>query len=55
MSIVRKAGNVMGIPLKKIARRWMTEPGFKAGYDALEEEFSEAFVPRIGSPPRSMS
>jgi transcriptional regulator with XRE-family HTH domain len=32
----------MGIPLKKIARRWMKEPGFKAGYDALDEEFALA-------------
>ena len=32
----------MGIPLKKIAKRWMKEPGFKAGYDALEEEFTVA-------------
>ena len=30
----------MGIPLKKIAKRWMKKPGFKEGYDALEEEFS---------------
>ena len=32
----------MGIPLKKIAKRWMKEPGFRKGYDALEEEFSVA-------------
>jgi hypothetical protein len=32
----------MGIPLKKVAKRWMQEPGFKEGYDALEEEFSLA-------------
>jgi DNA-binding XRE family transcriptional regulator len=32
----------MGIPLKKIAKRWMKEPDFKAGYDALEDEFSLA-------------
>jgi transcriptional regulator with XRE-family HTH domain len=32
----------MGIPLKKIAKRWMKEPGFREGYDALEEEFSLA-------------
>jgi transcriptional regulator with XRE-family HTH domain len=32
----------MGIPLKKVARRWMKEPGFKESYDALEEEFSLA-------------
>ena len=32
----------MGIPLKKIAKRWMKEPSFREGYDALEEEFSVA-------------
>jgi transcriptional regulator with XRE-family HTH domain len=32
----------MGIPLKKIAKKWMKEPGFREGYDALEEEFSLA-------------
>lgn len=32
----------MSIPLKKIAKRWMKEPGFREGYDALEEEFSVA-------------
>jgi transcriptional regulator with XRE-family HTH domain len=32
----------MGIPVKRIKRRWMKEPGFKEGYDALEEEFSLA-------------
>lgn len=32
----------MAIPLKKIAKRWMKEPGFREGYDALEEEFSVA-------------
>lgn len=32
----------MGIPLKKVAKRWMKEPGFREGYDALEEEFSLA-------------
>jgi transcriptional regulator with XRE-family HTH domain len=32
----------MGIPLRKIAKRWMKEPGFKEGHDALEEEFSLA-------------
>ncbi len=32
----------MTIPVKKIIRRWMKEPGFKAGYDALEEEFAMA-------------
>ena len=33
---------MMGIPVKKIKKRWMKEPGFKEGYDALEEEFSLA-------------
>jgi transcriptional regulator with XRE-family HTH domain len=32
----------MGIPLKKIAKRWMKEPGFRDGYDALDEEFTVA-------------
>jgi transcriptional regulator with XRE-family HTH domain len=32
----------MTIPLQKVAKRWMKEPGFKEGYDALEEEFSLA-------------
>jgi transcriptional regulator with XRE-family HTH domain len=32
----------MGIPLKKVAKRWMKEPGFKKGYDALEDEFALA-------------
>ena len=32
----------MGIPLKKVARRWMKEPGFKDGYDTLDDEFSLA-------------
>lgn len=32
----------MGVQLKSIAKRWMKEPGFKKGYDALEEEFSLA-------------
>ncbi len=32
----------MTIPLKKVAKRWMKEPGFKEGYDALDEEFSLA-------------
>lgn len=32
----------MGIPLKKVAKRWLKDPEFKAGYDALEEEFSLA-------------
>jgi transcriptional regulator with XRE-family HTH domain len=32
----------MGIALKKVAKRWMKEPGFREGYEALEEEFSVA-------------
>ena len=32
----------MTVPLKKVAKRWMKEPGFKEGYDALDEEFSLA-------------
>jgi transcriptional regulator with XRE-family HTH domain len=32
----------MGIPVKRIKKRWMKEPGFKEGYDELEEEFSLA-------------
>lgn len=32
----------MGTPLKKVAERWMKDPGFKAGYDALDERFSLA-------------
>jgi ribosome-binding protein aMBF1 (putative translation factor) len=37
-----EGGDVMTISLRKVAKRWMKEPGFKAGYDALEEEFSLA-------------
>jgi transcriptional regulator with XRE-family HTH domain len=32
----------MGISLKKVARKWLEDPKFKAGYDALEEEFAVA-------------
>jgi|CZKU01.1.fsa_nt_gi transcriptional regulator with XRE-family HTH domain len=32
----------MPIPLKKVAKRWMKDPGFKEGYDALEDEFALA-------------
>lgn len=32
----------MGIPLKKVAQKWLKDPAFKAGYDALEEEFTLA-------------
>ena len=34
----------MGIPISKLKRRWMKEPGFKSGYDALEAEFTLASV-----------
>jgi ribosome-binding protein aMBF1 (putative translation factor) len=30
------------IPISRVRRRWMKEPGFKAGYDALEDEFALA-------------
>jgi transcriptional regulator with XRE-family HTH domain len=29
----------MGILVGRLRNRWMKEPGFKAGYDALESEF----------------
>ena len=29
----------MSVSLKKIAKRWLKEPGFRQGYEALEEEF----------------
>ena len=32
----------MGISLKTVARKWLKNPEFKAGYDALEEEFALA-------------
>lgn len=32
----------MGIPIKKVARRWMKEPGFRDGYDGLADEFALA-------------
>ena len=32
----------MGIPLKKVATRWLKQPGFRKGYEALEEEFAIA-------------
>jgi transcriptional regulator with XRE-family HTH domain len=32
----------MGIPLKKVARKWLKDAEFRAGYDALEEEFALA-------------
>ena len=34
----------MSIPIRKLKKRWMEEPGFKAGYDALQEEFTIASV-----------
>ena len=30
------------IPISRLRRRWMKEPGFRAGYDALEDEFALA-------------
>jgi transcriptional regulator with XRE-family HTH domain len=32
----------MGIPLEKVAQKWLKDPAFKAGYDALEEELALA-------------
>jgi transcriptional regulator with XRE-family HTH domain len=32
----------MGIPLKRVAQKWLKDHEFKAGYDALEEEFALA-------------
>lgn len=32
----------MTIPVSKLKNRWMKQPGFKAGYDALDEEFALA-------------
>ena len=32
----------MTIPLSTVAQRWMKEPGFKQGYDALEDEYALA-------------
>ena len=34
----------MAIPISRLKKRWMKEPGFKAGYDALHEEFTIASV-----------
>lgn len=34
----------MGIPVSKLKKRWMKEPGFKGGYDALEAEFALASI-----------
>ena len=34
----------MSIPVSKLKKRWMKEPSFKAGYDALQEEFTIASV-----------
>ncbi|HMA91519.1 MAG TPA: type II toxin-antitoxin system RelE/ParE family toxin [Polyangiaceae bacterium] len=38
----RQGGNGMTIPVSKLKNRWMKQPGFKAGYDALDEEFALA-------------
>jgi transcriptional regulator with XRE-family HTH domain len=32
----------MGIPLEKVAQKWLKDASFKAGYDSLEEEFALA-------------
>src|SRR5688572_19709982 len=32
----------MGIPVKKVAQKWLKDPEFKDGYDALEEEVEVA-------------
>ena len=32
------------IPVSKLKKRWLKEPGFKDGYDALEPEFALASV-----------
>ncbi|GAC1352891.1 MAG: helix-turn-helix transcriptional regulator [Polyangiales bacterium] len=32
----------MTIPVRKLKKRWMREPGFKEGYEALGEEFALA-------------
>ena len=32
----------MTVPAQKVIKRWMKEPGFKEGYDALAEEFELA-------------
>lgn len=32
----------MSVPVKRVAKRWMKEPGFRDGYEALGEEFALA-------------
>ena len=34
----------MTIPVRNLKRRWMKEPGFKQGYDALAPEYAIASV-----------
>ena len=34
----------MTLPVISLTKRWMKEPGFKAGYDALEGEFAIASI-----------
>ncbi len=34
----------MATPVSRLKKRWMKEPGFKAGYDALESEFAIASI-----------
>lgn len=36
----------MTIAAQKLIKRWMKEPGFKEGYDALAEEFDLARLER---------
>jgi len=33
---------VMAIPVGRLKKRWMKEPGFKKGFDALADEFALA-------------
>jgi len=34
----------MTIPVSRLTKRWVKEPGFKTGYDALEAEFAIASI-----------
>ncbi len=34
----------MAIPISRLKKRWMKEPGFKTGYETLQEEFTIATV-----------
>ena len=44
LTIPRAQVKSMSIPIHKLKKRWMKDPGFKGGYDALAEEFSMASV-----------